>query len=98
MTRDEFRAKFDTDRVAVFPVIHVLENEQAERNVKIAIDAGCPGVFLINHDFDYPDFLPIIRHVRNVFPDLWLGVNFLAVTGKKAFPILASLELSLIHI
>ena len=29
---------------------------------------------------------------RHAFPDCWLGVNFLAVTGKFAFPILGELQ------
>ncbi len=75
----------------VLPVIHVLDNAQAERNIRVAIGEGTAGVFLINHDFAYPLFLPIIRHVRNRFPALWLGVNFLAVTGTDAFPVLGAL-------
>ena len=77
--------------LVVLPVIHVLDNEQAVRNIRLAIDGGCPGVFLINHDFPYDQFLPIIEHVRQNFPDYWIGVNFLAVTGKHAFPVLAKL-------
>lgn len=92
MKRVEFRERFSTRGTAVFPVVHVLDNEQAERNTQIAVDAGCSGVFLINHDFAYQQFLPIIRHVRHAFPDFWIGVNFLAVTGKEAFPVLAALQ------
>jgi len=51
-----------------------------------------PGCFLINHDFGVDEFLPILRSVRERFPDIWLGVNFLGVTGKDAFPILGVLE------
>ena len=36
--------------------------------------------------------IPIIRDVRRAFPDVWIGVNFLAVTGKFAFPILGQLQ------
>jgi hypothetical protein len=68
-----------------------LDNEQAETNTRLAIEGGCPGVFLINHDFGVDEFLPIIRHVRQKFPDIWLAVNFLAVTGKDAFPVLGKL-------
>lgn len=92
MDRVEFKKTFSCDGLVVLPVIHVLDNEQAERNVRLAIEGGCPGVFLINHDFEYQRFLPIIEHIRKLFPDLWLGVNFLAVTGKEAFPVLAQLE------
>lgn len=76
----------------VLPVVHVLHNAQAEENARIAIGEGAAGVFLINHDFPYPQFLPIIRHVRGKFPTLWLGVNFLTVTGKEAFPVLSQLR------
>jgi hypothetical protein len=68
-----------------------LDNEQAETNTRLAIEGGCPGVFLINHDFGVDEFLPIIRHVRQKFPGIWLAVNFLAVTGKDAFPVLGKL-------
>jgi len=35
-----------------------------------------------------------VREVRDRFPSLWLGVNFLAVTGARAFPVLGDLERS----
>jgi uncharacterized protein len=91
MNRVEFRKHFKSVGPVVLPVIHVLDNEQATRNVSVAIGEGAPGVFLINHDFSVEQFLPIIRHVRHKFPALWLGVNFLAVTGKVAFPVLGQL-------
>ncbi len=76
----------------MLPVIHVLDAEQAKRNIQAAIDVGCPGVFLINHDFEKEKLFPIIREMRQKFPDYWIGVNFLAVTGKFAFPILGQLQ------
>lgn len=92
MNRQAFKNTFKSTAPVVLPVIHVLDNEQAERNATIARDTGCPGVFLINHDFPYTQFLPIIRHVRQQLPDFWIGVNFLAVTGIGAFPVLAELS------
>ncbi len=91
MNRNDFRKLFKSVGPVVLPVIHVQDNAQAERNVRVAIGEGAAGVFLINHDFAYPQFLPIIRHIRNRFPALWLGVNFLAVTGRDAFPVLGQL-------
>jgi predicted TIM-barrel enzyme len=91
MDRLAFHTLFKCPGPVVLPVIHVLDEEQAERNVAVAIAEGAPGVFLINHDFPYPAFLPIIRHVRRRWPSLWLGVNFLAVTGLEAFPVLGRL-------
>ena len=92
MNRSSFHKMFKSVGPVVLPVIHVTDNAQAERNARIAIGEGAAGIFLINHDFPYTEFLPIIRHVRDRFPGLWLGVNFLAVTGKEAFPVLAKLK------
>jgi uncharacterized protein len=93
MIGSAFRKLFHPDgKTAIFPVIHVLSHEQTSLNVEIVIEEGCAGVFLINHDFDVEQFLPIIKSIRNQFPDIWMGINFLAVTGENAFPILAKLE------
>lgn len=92
MHKNELRKYFKCSGPAVLPVIHVLDSAQAEKNVRIAIQEGVQGVFLINHDFDIDQFLPIIRHIRLNYPALWLGVNFLAVTAKDAFPVLAELQ------
>ena len=92
MNRHEFRKLFKCVGPVVLPVIHVLDNAQAERNVRVLVGEGAPGCFLINHDFGVDRFLPIIAHVRQTFPSLWLGVNFLAVTGKLAFPTLGKLK------
>ncbi len=92
MNRYDFRKLFKTVGPVVLPVIHVLDNAQAIRNVRILVEEGAQGCFLINHDFGVERFLPIIAHVRQNFPALWMGVNFLAVTGKDAFPVLGKLQ------
>lgn len=92
MNRHQFRKYFKSVGPVVLPVIHVIDTEQALRNVRILIGEGAAGCFLINHDFEVARFLPIIRQVREKFPALWLGVNFLAVTGKDAFPVLGELQ------
>lgn len=92
MNRNTFKTQFDTDTSVVLPVIHVLDNTQTELNIQRALDGGCKGVFLINHDFGIEKFLPIIRHARETFPNIWLAINFLAVTGKHAFPVLGKLQ------
>ncbi len=91
MDRHDFRKMFKAVGPVVLPVIHVLDTAQAERNIRILIGEGAAGCFLINHDFGVDRFLPIVTHVRQRFPALWLGVNFLAVTGKDAFPVLGQL-------
>ena len=92
MNRIHFRRLFKSAGPAVLPVIHVRDAGQACRNAAIAIEAGSQGVFLINHDFHHEALLPILREVRARFPSLWLGVNFLAVTGRDAFPVLGRLQ------
>ena len=92
MKRNELRKRFKTPGPAVLPVVHVRDASQAEDNVRLVLSSGAPGVFLINHDFAAEDLLPIIRHVRERFPALWLGVNFLGLTGRDAFPMLGALR------
>ena len=91
MKCNEFLKQFKCIGPVILPVIHVWDNTQTMRNVRLAVREGAQGIFLINHDFGVESFLPIIKQVRKSFPSLWLGVNFLSVTGKNAFPILGSL-------
>jgi len=91
MKRSAFHTLFNTSGPVVIPVIHVLDEEQTARNIQVAMTAGVPGVFLINHDFSVEEFLPIVRATRERFEQLWIGLNFLAVTGEHAFPILGDL-------
>ncbi len=91
MQRDAFHKLFKSPGPVVLPVIHVLDTPRTLRNVREVIGAGAPGCFLINHDFPPDRFLPIIRDTRAAYPSLWMGVNFLAVTGRDAFPMLGAL-------
>ncbi len=92
MNRDAFHKLFKAPGPVVLPVIHVLDAGQTARNIRILIREGAAGCFLINHDFDVETFLPIVRQVRAEFPYLWIGLNFLAVTGRDAFPVLGDLQ------
>ena len=91
MDRSEFHRFFGSDAPVILPVIHVLTHDQAAANIDKLIASGIRGCFLINHDFDVATFLPIIRTIRAQYPDFWIGVNFLAISGGDAFPILAEL-------
>ncbi|WP_300033858.1 adenine phosphoribosyltransferase [uncultured Roseobacter sp.] len=91
MKRDEFHKLFKSPGPVVLPVIHVLDTARTLRNVREVISAGAAGCFLINHDFEQERLLPVIRDVRAAHPALWMGVNFLAVTGRDAFPVLGRL-------
>lgn len=92
MTRDEFHKLFKTPGPVVLPVIHVLDTPRTLRNIAVLLEAGAQGCFLINHDFEREKLVPIIRDVRAAYPSLWMAVNFLAVTGRHAFPVLGQLQ------
>lgn len=92
MNRVAFHQTFKTEGPVVLPVIHVLDVSQTAQNIDIAVNGGVVGVFLINHDFPVEQFLPIVREIRARYPALWIGLNFLAVTGEHAFPILGELQ------
>ena len=89
MKRSDFHKFFKQIGPVVLPVIHVKNYFQVTENIHKIISEGAPGCFLINHDFGIDEFLPIITKVRHKFPSLWLSINFLANTGKVAFPILS---------
>ena len=91
LQRADFHKKFKSPGPVILPVIHVLDDLQTAANIDHIIDAGLNGCFLINHDFGIESFLPVLEAIRGRYPDFWIGVNFLAVTGLKAFPILADL-------
>ncbi len=92
MDRIEFHRSFKAPGPVVLPVIHVLDTSRTLTNVDVLISAGAAGCFLINHDFGLPEFLPILIAVRSARPRLWMGCNFLGVTGKDAFPVLGDLQ------
>lgn len=92
MSKPDFRALIKGAEPVVTPVIHVVDAAQALANLEKIAAAGCPGAFLINHDFPMEPFLPILREIRAAAPDMWIGVNFLAQPGQVAFPVLGALE------
>ena len=92
MQRADFHKIFQCSGPVILPVIHVLDDARTAANIDHIIDAGLKGCFLINHDFGIDAFLPVLEAIRGRCPDFWIGVNFLAVTGLKAFPILADLD------
>ena len=98
MNRTAFHKLFKSTGPVVLPVIHVLDINRTLANLREVIGAGAQGCFLINHDFEPARFLPIIRAARSAYPSLWIGINFLAVTGRVAFPMLAELDAEGCHV
>ena len=92
MTKPDFVKLLKGRAPLVTPVIHVLNAAEALSNLEAVAKLGCPGAFLINHDFPIEPFLPVLRDIRAAEPDMWLGGNFLAQPGQIAFPVLELLE------
>ncbi len=72
-----FGDHFPGSTPVVLPVIHVATADQALWNAAIARQAGCAGVFLINHALPWPGLLAISRRVVAEFPGWWVGGNCL---------------------
>ena len=79
---------FPDKKHVVLPVIHVSNVNQALANATIAKRAGCDGIFLINHNILCNDLLYIYQAVRNIFPDWWIGLNFLDLAPREVFEVI----------
>lgn len=84
---DRYRAVFP-NRHTMLPVIHAETAAQALRNALIVREAGCDGVFLINHSISAEELLEIHEAVADAHPDWWVGVNCLGVATEDVFGIL----------
>jgi hypothetical protein len=60
----------------------------AIHNAKIAMENGADGVFLIGHSMNYRSLCNIYEQVRKQFPNIWIGINFLDITGANAWNLL----------
>src|SRR5215469_16423548 len=72
-------------RHAVLPVVHVDSLQQAQRNVRIAREAGADGVFLINHGMADEVLLDIHTAVADRQTGWWVGVNCLGMSPEVVF-------------
>lgn len=61
----------------LLPVIHVVDIDQVFQNIETCLSEGIKGVFLINHLTDYHDLLFVAKKVKEAYPELWIGLNFL---------------------
>ncbi len=71
-------------------VVHVVGPIQAIQQSKVAFDNGADGVFLINHSgarnpVVATDLTEIAKMVRSVFPDGWIGINYLDLHPYHAY-------------
>lgn len=82
---ERFRSRFGKERV-VLPVIHLLDWEQAKRNVTLARAVGADGVWLISHGEVHPSV--VIEWQKHLMESTgWdnIGVNLLGVDTADVF-------------
>lgn len=80
----KFRRYFRNGKVFL-PVIHVRDEIQAVRNATVAFENGANGIFLIDHENREPGPLRgAFNTVREEFPDRFIGLNFLGLSGIEA--------------
>ena len=83
MSENKIMEAFGRKKVFL-PVIHVVTEEQTLRNVAVAVDAKADGIFLINHNIHANELMLVFRSVKNKFPNLWIGINFLDLFTEDA--------------
>lgn len=81
---NRYKAVFRNQHV-ILPVIHVDTLDKAVANATIAREAGCNGVFLINHGMSYRRLLDVHHIVFTNFPNWWIGVNCLDLPPNECF-------------
>lgn len=67
----------------VWPVIHVLSSRLALSAADLAAKHGCSGVFLISMDGYDSRLDPISADIRQRFPELSIGVNYLTLSADQ---------------
>lgn len=79
---------FPGRRHVLLPVIHVEDEGQALREARVACEAGCDGIFLINHGISSRSLLRIHGAVAREFPNWWIGVNCLDLSPAAVFEVI----------
>ena len=71
----------------LLPVVHPIGHEEALASIRVAHDLGVRGVFLIDQGMVERDVLLLMHEVRERYPKLWIGLNLLSRTPKRALAI-----------
>jgi hypothetical protein len=74
-------------KIRIYPVIHILNEQQVIRNVGFAKDAKADGVFLISHDSQstVKDLIRLSLMVKGLIP--WVGINLLQCSALEAMKV-----------
>jgi len=79
----KIREVFGVDRV-LLPVIHTVDRDLVMTSIRVAVAAGCRGVFVIDQEMAAADVLALVCEARDAHPDLWIGVNLLSRRPPQA--------------
>lgn len=76
------------------PVIHVTDNKtNVFNNIEICIEAKADGIFLISHGYlNYKELIHLGKEIKNKYPSLWIGYNFLDIKNTEVFPKIAEYD------
>ena len=69
----------------IYPVIHILNEQQVIRNIEIANDANADGVFLINHNSSVDDLIRLSMTAKGLTS--WVGINCLGYSALEAMKV-----------
>ncbi len=68
----------------IYPVIHHLDEPMTLLNTKIAVEAGCAGIFLISMDGQDKLLSPMTSIIKSRYHDLFIGINRLGSSPVDA--------------
>ena len=68
----------------IWPVIHLHNLDLAHRNAALAVENGVDGVFLIHMSGQDEQVLPTTLFLKEKFPELKMGANFLSMRAVDA--------------
>lgn len=71
-------------KTELIPVIHMVNQNQVITNVKTCVNAGIQKVFIINHQTTSSELIQCAQTVKNLYPNLWVGLNMLDIQAKDA--------------
>jgi hypothetical protein len=67
----------------LIPVIHLIDLERLILNIETCLSLGVNNVFIINHQSDWNDLLNKTSEVKKLYPELWIGLNFLDLEPRE---------------
>ncbi len=71
-------------KTTIIPVIHYNNSKQLFKNIETCIKFDLYQVFLIDHDMNNENLINEALNIKDIFPNMWVGINLLGVKTKDA--------------